>query len=55
VLDAVEEGDTDTAVSVLSAHYARTALDIAAKVDAANGMARLRTILEVHTGSRELS
>ena len=55
VLDAVEDGDTDTAVAVLSAHYARTALDIAAKVDAANGMERLRTILEFHTGSRVLS
>jgi DNA-binding GntR family transcriptional regulator len=54
LLDAVEEGDVEAAASVLASHYARTALDIAAKVDASNGMERLRTILEAQTGSREL-
>jgi DNA-binding GntR family transcriptional regulator len=54
LLDVVEEGDVEAAASILASHYARTALDIAARVDAANGMERLRTILEAHTGSREL-
>jgi hypothetical protein len=44
----------EAAASVLASHYARTALDIATKVDASNGMERLRTILEAQTGSREL-
>ena len=54
VLDAVEEDDLPKAVAVLSSHYARTALDIAASVDASNAMQRLRIILETQTGSREL-
>jgi DNA-binding GntR family transcriptional regulator len=54
LLDAVEEGDTDGAVTILASHYARTALDIAHKVDPDNRMDRLRTILEAHTGSRDL-
>ena len=54
LLDAVEEGDVGAAASILASHYARTALDIAGKVDADNGMDRLRTILEAQTGSREL-
>jgi DNA-binding GntR family transcriptional regulator len=54
VLDAVEEGDVDAAVAGLASHYARTALEIAARVDASNGMERLRTVLEAQTGSREL-
>jgi DNA-binding GntR family transcriptional regulator len=54
VLDAVEEDDLQKAVAVLSSHYARTALDIAAQVDPENGMDRLRTILEAQSGSREL-
>jgi DNA-binding GntR family transcriptional regulator len=55
LLDAVEEADVQAATSILASHYGRTALDIAAKVDPANRMERLRTILEAHTGSRELS
>jgi DNA-binding GntR family transcriptional regulator len=54
LLDAVEDGDLETAVRLLASHYARTALDIAAKLDPANRMERLRTILEAQTGSREL-
>jgi DNA-binding GntR family transcriptional regulator len=54
LLDAVEEGDVRAATSILASHYARTALDIAGKVDASNGMERLRTVLEAQTGSREL-
>ncbi|MEA2179765.1 MAG: hypothetical protein QOG77_3062 [Solirubrobacteraceae bacterium] len=54
LLDAVEDDDVTTAVAVLASHYARTALDIAGKVDPANGMGRLRTILEAQSGSREL-
>jgi DNA-binding GntR family transcriptional regulator len=54
LLDAVEEGDVQAATSIFAAHYARTALDIAAKVDPSNGMERLRTILEAQTGSRQL-
>jgi DNA-binding GntR family transcriptional regulator len=54
LLDAVEEGDVDAATAILASHYARTALDIAGRVDSSNGMERLRTILEAQTGSREL-
>jgi DNA-binding GntR family transcriptional regulator len=54
LLDAVEEADVDRAVAVLASHYARTALDIAGKADPANGMDRLRTILEAQSGSRDL-
>jgi DNA-binding GntR family transcriptional regulator len=55
VLDAVEEDDVDAATAVLASHYARTALDIARQLDPDNAMERLRTILEAHSGSRELS
>jgi GntR family transcriptional regulator, rspAB operon transcriptional repressor len=54
LLDAVEDGDLDRAVVLQASHYARTALDIAAKVDPNHGMERLRTILEAQTGSREV-
>jgi DNA-binding GntR family transcriptional regulator len=54
VLDAVEEGDVATATAVLASHYARTALDIAHRLEPDNAMDRLRTTLEAHTGSREL-
>jgi GntR family transcriptional regulator, rspAB operon transcriptional repressor len=54
LLDAVEGGDTEAATKILASHYARTALDIAQRVDPDNGMDRLRTILEAHTGSRDL-
>jgi DNA-binding GntR family transcriptional regulator len=54
VLDAVEEGDVQAAVASLASHYARTALETAARADPSNGMERLRTVLEALTGSREL-
>jgi DNA-binding GntR family transcriptional regulator len=54
LLDAVEDDDLERAVALQASHYARTALDIAAKVNPGNGMDRLRTILEVQTGSREI-
>jgi DNA-binding GntR family transcriptional regulator len=54
LLDAVEDGDLERALALQASHYARTALDIAAKVDPGHGMERLRTILEAQTGSRDL-
>jgi GntR family transcriptional regulator, rspAB operon transcriptional repressor len=54
ILDAVEDDDLDRAIALQASHYARTALDIATKVDPGHGMERLRTILEAQTGSREL-
>jgi hypothetical protein len=54
VLDAVEEDDVAAATAVLASHYARTAIDIAQRVDPEHPMDRLRTILEAQSGSREL-
>jgi DNA-binding GntR family transcriptional regulator len=54
LLDAVEADDLDRAIALQASHFARTALDIATRVDPGHGMGRLRTILEAQTGSREI-
>ena len=54
ILDAIEAEDIGRSCGVLASHYARTALDIAQRLDPANPMGRLRTTLESQTGSPEL-
>jgi DNA-binding GntR family transcriptional regulator len=54
MLDAIEAYEPAPAAGLVAIQYARTALEIAAEVDPEHPMDKVRTILAVHTGSREL-
>jgi DNA-binding GntR family transcriptional regulator len=54
ILDAIEAYDPARAAGVVAIQIARTALEIAAEADPEHPMEKARTILAVHTGSREL-
>jgi hypothetical protein len=54
MLDAIEAYEPASAAGLVAIQYARTALEIAAEADPEHPMEKVRTILAVHTGSREL-
>jgi DNA-binding GntR family transcriptional regulator len=54
ILDAVEAYDVATAARGVAVQYARTTIEIAAELDPANPMEKIRTALEAETGSRDL-
>jgi DNA-binding GntR family transcriptional regulator len=54
ILDAAEAYDADGVARGLAVQYARRAIEIGAVVDPSYPMDRIRTILELETGSRKL-
>ena len=54
MLDAIEAYEPASAAALVAIQCARTVLEIAAKADPEHPMEKVRTILAVHTGSREL-
>jgi DNA-binding GntR family transcriptional regulator len=54
ILDAAEAYDAEGVVRGLAVQYARRAIEIAAEVDPSHPMDKIRTVLEMQTGSREL-
>jgi DNA-binding GntR family transcriptional regulator len=54
ILDAVEAYDAATAARGVAVQYTRSTLEIAAQLDPAHPMEKVRTALEAETGSRDL-
>jgi DNA-binding GntR family transcriptional regulator len=54
MLDAIEAYEPEPAAALVAVQYARTALEIAAEIDPEHPMDKVRTVLAMHTSSREL-